>query len=84
MIRGTQSNVRKEVKHYLERAYEVYPIDNEVVLKYSEIYNGLRKEGKMIPEPDIIIGATAISRNRPLMTRDVHFERLQDYGLVLT
>jgi len=43
----------------------------------------LRSRGETIPEADVIIAATAISRGVELKTRDEHFARLVGYGLKL-
>jgi len=43
----------------------------------------LRSRGETIPEADVIIAATAISRGMELETRDEHFVRLVGYGLKL-
>jgi len=45
------------------------------------LYNELKKDGTLIPEADLLIGAKAIARDLPLMTKDAHFSRLEKYGL---
>ncbi len=83
MIRGIESKERKQVKYFLESSYKVYPLENDVILTYAELYNDLKKDGNLIPEADLLIGATAIARDLPLMTKDAHFSRLEKYGLTI-
>jgi predicted nucleic acid-binding protein len=47
------------------------------------VLDWLRSRGETIPEADIIIAATAISKNLELDSRDEHFTRLLGYGLKL-
>jgi predicted nucleic acid-binding protein len=57
-------------------------LDNETILEYSEIYNKLKKEGKLIDHADLLIASSAIVNNLILITNNLkHFERLKKSGL---
>ncbi len=81
IIRGIPSEKRAATKALLEQSHLVFQIENDVVLKYAEIYNQLKKSGTMIPDADLIIGATAIVKALALNSRDKHFKRLEPLGL---
>ena len=56
--------------------------DNKAVIKASEIYAALKREGKLIDERDLMIGAICIANNLPLATLNKkHFNRLKQFGL---
>ena len=83
VVRGVRKDQRERTKRLLEESHPVYHIDNDVILTYSEIYNELKKTGTIIPDADIIIAATAISKKQILKTKDKHFTRLERFGLRL-
>lgn len=56
----------------------VISCDENVSRKYGEIKNALRAKGRPIPENDIWIAATAMLYNLTLITRDRHFEEVED------
>ncbi len=69
-------------KNLLEEAFVVIPLDNEVLLKATEIWRDLKRRGLLIDERDLLIGATAIAKGLPLATYNVkHYSRLVNYGL---
>ena len=62
----------------------VYP-DQQVLMKALEIDVALAKEGLRVPQADIIIAATAIVADAPLLTRGLrHYPRLKRFGLEVT
>ena len=72
----------KKLKELLEAVVKVIKLDNDIILKASEIYSELRKSGSMIDEADIIIGATGIVKNIEIATKDIkHLKRLERFGL---
>lgn len=74
----------KTVKEILEDLFFVFNIDNEIIVKYTEIYRDLKTKGIAIDDADLIIASTSITKSVPLITRNLrHFERLRIYGLVL-
>jgi len=83
VLRGLEARKRAKVKELLEESFNLQGLDNEIIETYSNLYRRLRKEGISIPDADLLIAATAISRNMTLKTRDEHFERLRELGLKL-
>ena len=81
VLRGIGDESRLEVKKLLEESFDVINIDNKVVITYCTLYQKLREKGETIPDADLLVAATAISRNLPLKTADKHFERLKALGL---
>jgi predicted nucleic acid-binding protein len=79
-VRGTK-NV-KESKELLERSFQIVWLDNEILEKASEIWRSLKLTGVILDDRDLIIGATAITKNLKLLTRNVkHYEKLREYNL---
>ena len=83
ILRGIDDEKRPIIKKLLEQHYRVHGIENDVVLVTCSIYNQLKQDGEIIPDADLIIAATAISKNLTLVTGDHHFQRLTKYGLKL-
>jgi len=72
----------EDSKEDYEKIFMVLHFDNEAIIKASEIYATLKKEGRLIDERDLMIGAICISNNLPLATLNKkHFERLKKFGL---
>ncbi len=83
ILRGLEDRKRIEVKNLLEESFNVQSLDNETIKAYCSLYRKLKKEGTLIPDADLLITATAISRNITLRTHDEHFTRLTKFGLRL-
>jgi len=83
LLRGVAEEKRTILKTHLEDYYSVIGIDNETILEYCRLSHSLRASGETIPEADLIIAATAISRRLELETAEKHFSRLQSRGLKL-
>ena len=83
VLRGLKARKRPKVKELLEESFNLLSLDNEVIETYCNLHRKLKKEGISIPDADLLIAATAISRNMTLKTRDEHFERLRELGLKL-
>ena len=84
VLRGIAEEKRAGVKELLEESFDVIGLDNETILAYCTLYQALKKKGESIPDADLLIGATAISRDIPLTTGDHHFQRLKEFGLRIT
>lgn len=68
-------------EQFVELCHE-YPMDNPVVRMAAEIYTDLKSAGRMIPNEDILIAATAIHYSVPLLTANRrHFERIKGLRL---
>ncbi len=80
MFLGEKKAVKAKI--ILENLFKVIKLNNEILLKASEIYCNLKREGKLIEDADLLIGSTAIVYNPPLLTLNKkHFERLIPFGL---
>lgn len=84
VLRGLETKKRAKVKKLLEESFDVQGLDNEIIETYCSLCRKLKKQGISLPEADLLIAATAISRNMTLKTHDEHFERLTEFGLKLT
>jgi len=81
MSRYTTITIKREVKEKIEESLTILWINNEILIKMSEIWLKLRKKGTTIDERDLLIGTT-IAYNLPLWTLNKrHFARLEKYGL---
>ena len=50
--------------------------------RFARLRGELRQRGLLIPDPDILIAATALTHNLTLVTRNRrHFERIPDLPL---
>ena len=83
VLRGLEAGKRVQVKKLLEESFNIENLDNAAIETYCDLYRNLKKKGASIPDADLLIAGTAISRNMPLKTRDEHFQRLEEYGLKL-
>ena len=69
-------------KEVLEKLFRVVYPSQEVLLKAMEMDVDLAKRGVKVPQADIIVAATAIVLQAPLLTADLrHFSRMERYGL---
>lgn len=72
------------MKKLLQSLFEVVTLDNDVILTYCSLYRKLCETGKGIGDADLLIAASAISKNLVFWTEDLkHFERLEGLGLKL-
>ena len=83
VLRGLEAGKRAQVKKLLEESFNIQGLDNEIIETYCNLYRKLREDGASIPDADLLVAATAISRNTMLKTRDEDFERLGELGLKL-
>jgi predicted nucleic acid-binding protein len=81
VLRGIPDEKREQAKELIEESYQTIGLDNDAVLTYCTLYRKLRQEGETIPDADLLIASTAISRDMPIQTRDAHFQRLAAHGL---
>lgn len=57
----------------------VVPIDRDVALLAGELSASLIRRGERIETEDVLIAATALTTEQPVLTRNVdHFERIPD------
>jgi len=84
LLRGIKATKRNKVKQLLEESFTVENLDNKTIETYCNLHQNLKKQGESLPDADLLIAATAISRNINLKTTDQHFQRLKNLGLKLT
>lgn len=53
----------------------------EVAQQYGQLKANLHRKGRPIPENDIWIAAVAIQHNLTLITRDAHFNQVDDLSI---
>lgn len=58
------------------RGVRVLPCDHGTGRMYARIKNDLRAKGRMIPQNDVWIAATAVQHELGLVARDQHFEEV--------
>ncbi len=56
--------------------------DAETAQHYGEVKNKLRLKGRPLPENDIWIAALALQHNLTLVTRDAHFQEIENLRVV--
>jgi predicted nucleic acid-binding protein len=83
ILRGLEDGKRIKAKDLLEESFNMQGLDNETIITYCSLYRRLKKGGVLIPDADLLIAATAMSRNMMLKTHDEHFRRLVEFGLKL-
>jgi len=83
VLRGLEAGKRTQVKRLLEESFNVQGLDNEIIETYCSLYRKLKEEGASIPDADLLVASTALSRNMTLRTGDEHFKRLGEFGLKL-
>ena len=83
ILRGLEPEKRNRIKKLLEESFNVEGLDNQTIETYCNLYRKLKQEGVSLPDADLLVAATAISRNMTLRTSDEHFERLRELGLKL-
>lgn len=71
-------------KQTLEEIFTILQLDNKALRKACQLWAELAKNGELIPEPDIWIGALCITKDLPFLSDDIeHFKRLERKGLEL-
>mgnify|MGYP000613180994 CR=1 FL=1 len=81
ILRGVSEEKREKIKSRLEKAFDTIPLDNKVIHEYCKLYQFLKNEGKLIPDADLLIAASAKAYNLELVTMDEDFNRLKKYGV---
>ena len=84
ILRGLEDKKRPKVKKLLEKSFNIENLNNKTIETYCNLYRKLKRNGISIPDADLLIAATAISKNMTLKTRDKYFKRLKEFGLKLT
>ena len=61
----------------------VFGCDTETARQYGEVKNKLRLKGRPLPENDIWIAALALQHDLILVTRDAHFQEVENLQIVV-
>ena len=75
------SRRRKELEKWLQRLLEVIPvlpITEETTYVYAEIFHELRIKGRPIPVNDVWIAALARQHTLPILSRNAHFNEVNN------
>lgn len=76
---GTKPDREKAALAQTLRVMTVLDVDVEIARRFALIRGDLRQRGLLIPQPDILIAATAIDYDLTLVTRNLrHFDRMPD------
>jgi predicted nucleic acid-binding protein len=67
---SSQRRTRREAILRTLLRLDVLPLDAEVALTAGRVWVDLERRGTVIPVFDLLIGATALAANRPLLTCD--------------
>jgi tRNA(fMet)-specific endonuclease VapC len=73
---NSDENIEK--LHDLASESVVVPVDERTALEYGVIKNRLKEKGRPIPENDIWIAAIAQQHDLALVTRDDHFNEVEN------
>jgi tRNA(fMet)-specific endonuclease VapC len=78
IFRGVESEKHLEQRSTLLSYLHVLDLTAPVARKGAGIFTRLKKQGLLVPHEDILIGATAVHYNIPLLTGDIeHFENIR-------
>ena len=81
LLRGLRfRDARRRLQQFDEfaRASEILGIDWTVIDVAADIYAGLRRQGEILPDADILIAATALANDCVLVTgNEKHFRRIK-------
>ena len=74
----------KKLQQFISRLrVEIINVDADVARKYAIIYLSLQKKGTKIPINDVWIAASCMEAGGILMTRDKHFEVVEQIETVM-
>ncbi len=78
-----QLNERK-LRQFINRLkVEIIDVDSDVARKYAVIFMSLHKKGAKIPINDVWIAASCMEIGGTLLTRDRHFEVVEQIEMVI-
>ena len=86
LLFGAEKSQKREInrKNYLDfcAPYPVLDVTQRVAAEYGRIKCALQSHGKIIPENDMWLAATAISNDMVIITQDKHFEQIEGLTLI--
>jgi predicted nucleic acid-binding protein len=83
--KGSKSRENEVVlrRFVTELGVSIIDVDEEVARKYSLVYSALSAKGTPIPINDVWIAACCMSVGGTLLTRDGHFEQIEQIDKII-
>lgn len=82
ILRGLKAkSATRQIREFDELCQNsiVLPLSDEIVVRAADVFAGLRKQGAIIDDGDILIAATAQVHDLVLITNNLaHFRRIPD------
>lgn len=64
------------------RSVGVLPLNRSIMKYFARIRGQLRRQGQLVPDPDLLIAATGLHHDLTLLTRNLsHFQRIPNLKL---
>jgi len=84
-MKGSRSRYNEEKLHHFVSTLEVsiIHVNEQVARKYAIIFSALTNKGVRIPINDVWIGACCMSVDGILLTRDHHFEQVNQIDKII-
>ena len=83
LFNGVTNNKHIEDRKNFVSLCDVYSLTADIALQASNLYTSLKKSGKTIQNEDILIAATAIYYNLPILTdNQKHFSLVKNIKLI--
>ena len=77
-VRGVPESEMLETLSLLKQSFQIYAIDDNVVLVYSKLYKALKQRKQIMKDADLIIAATAHTKSEKLLVKDKDFDVLSE------
>ena len=86
LLFGAEKSQKREInrQNYLDfcAPYPVLDVTQKVADEYGRIKCALQSHGKIMPENDMWIAATAIANDLAIVTQDKHFEHIDGLSVI--
>ena len=86
LLYGAAKSARSQENRNKAKAFcshfNLLQVDENVSDAYGSIKNELLKHGKVLPENDMWIAATAIANEMTVITQDKHFEHIPNLSVI--
>lgn len=82
-LKANGANIGIKAFDALCRQNEIIELTDQIIVRAADIYADLYKRGSLILDADILIAATALENNLPLVTNNEnHFNRITDLQIL--
>lgn len=79
---GRQPQQAEKAFRQFLRGVSVLPLTRPTMRQFARLRGELRRQGRIIPDADLLIASTALNHDLTLLTRNrAHFERVKDLSL---